>query len=93
MLTKITSFDETTSKLRDEVAKIAYAAVVSELGTNIPQSLSESLEHLKLASKAAATVSWEFADAFMRERYERSCVQTAGVDLDKIRADFNKGVK
>lgn len=60
--------------LRDEVAKIAYTAMVQELGTN-----AEGLEGdvIPVVAKTVAKVSFDFADAFMRERYERESIARA----------------
>lgn len=59
------------NKLRDEVAKIAFTNTLENLNElNFEKNCS-----LKTITTHVATVSWEFADAFMRERYERSCVK------------------
>lgn len=63
-----------TTVLRDEVAKIAYTAMVQELGTNA-RGLKGDVVHA--VAKTVAKVSFDFADAFMRERYERTCVKAS----------------
>lgn len=61
--------------LRDEVAKIAYTAIVQELGTNATGLNSD--EVVGRDAKMTAKISFDFAEAFMRERYERESVARA----------------
>lgn len=62
--------------LRDEVAKIAFEEFL--IG---PQVLSEICNgvDVEVLSKTVANLSYDFADAFMRERYERDSVARANM--------------
>lgn len=51
--------------MRDELAKIAYTASVSELGTNVAHLSDEQLAN---AAVGVARVSYMFADAMMNAR-------------------------
>lgn len=55
------------AELRDEIAKIAFE-----------QALIEVRERQMAANiDSVAKRTWDFVDAFMRERYERTCVKAA----------------
>ena len=69
------------TKLYDEVSVIAYTAMVQELGTNVALLTDDQILD---ASKTIAKVSHEFADAFMRERYERTCIKATGINLKDL---------
>ena len=69
------------TKLYDEVSVIAYTAIVQELGTNVALLTDDQILD---ASKTIAKVSHEFADAFMRERYERTCIKATGINLEDL---------
>ena len=69
------------TKLRDEVSVIAYTAMVQELGTNAGHLTDDQILR---ASKTVAKVSHDFADDFMRERYERMCVKATGINLEDL---------
>lgn len=68
------SVDNHERNLRDEVAKIAFEEFL--VG---PQVLSEICNGADVGtlSKTVAGLSYDFADAFMRERYERDSVARA----------------
>ena len=59
------------TELRDEVAKIAFKELLV---------VDKVMEHVCNGNdpadmtKIVSTLVWDFADAFMRERYERECV-------------------
>lgn len=54
--------------LYTQVAGIMFGAIVNEFQTSKSPELT-------------AKTSFDYADAFMRERYGRMCVKAAGVDL------------
>lgn len=58
--------------LRDEVAKIAFEKLMSETtAKDLAHKTPVMAEHI---AKLHATLAWDFADAFMRERYERESI-------------------
>lgn len=69
------------TKFYDEVSVIAYTAMVQELVTNVALLTDDQILD---ASKTIAKVSHEFADAFMRERYERTCIKATGINLKDL---------
>ena len=70
---------DSVQSLRDEVAKIAYTAMVQELGTNA-RGLTGDVVHA--VAKTVAKVSFDFADAFMRERYERDSIARSNMQAN-----------
>lgn len=52
------------TKLRDEVAKIAFESII---------------ETTKIDPEFVARISFDFAEAFMRERYERDSILRQGL--------------
>lgn len=59
-----TEMRDETRNLRDEVAKIAYAEIVADMSRS-------SFIADKDAPAVAAKSAFDFAEAFMRQRYER----------------------
>ena len=69
-------------KLWNEVALEAF----KQLGIN---NVAENFLHLSEETIAnivelQAKLSFEFADAFMRERYERMCIKATGINLQDL---------
>lgn len=65
------STDNRERDLRDEVAKIVFSNMASDeaIGTAIAHDLD-----MKALAEQISRVSFNFADAFMRERYERDSI-------------------
>lgn len=78
---------ENSANLHDTVALEAFR----QLGTN---NAGENFHHLgvemtKHIINLQAKLAWDFADAFMRERYERHCVKATGIDLNELMKKSN----
>lgn len=59
--------------LIDEVAKIAFEKLLDGSQAQIRNDISMGIPVEQIAA-ATAKLSYDFVDAFMRERYERECV-------------------
>lgn len=70
------------ANLHDRVALEAFR----QLGTN---NAAENFAHVtvemtKHIVNLQAKLAWDFADAFMRERYERHCIKATGINLEDL---------
>ena len=79
--TLIAGTEVDVEELRNEVAKAVHRELMVGLGGYIMNSSKKVIDE---TAKGHAKVAWLFADEFMRERYERSCVKASGVDLSKL---------
>lgn len=68
------SVDNHERDLRDEVALAAFKEFLD--GEQVMKDICNGMPTETIA-KAVAAVSYDFVDAFMRERYERECVARA----------------
>lgn len=69
-------------ELRDKIAAIVFEQIIIDNGMKDIVHISEdSLNHI---SKVLARIAHDFADDFMRERYERMCVKATGINLEDL---------
>lgn len=69
-------------ELRDKIAAIVFEQIIIDNGMKDIVHISEdSLKHI---SKGLARIAHDFADDFMRERYERMCVKATGINLEDL---------
>ena len=70
------------TELRDKIAAIVFEQITIDNGMKDIVHVSEdSLKHI---SKCLARIAHDFADDFMRERYERMCVKATGISLEDL---------
>ena len=62
------------TELCDEVAKIAFNQILGEIRE---RQLDPDVNFV-------AKRTWDFADAFMRERYERMSVKATGININDL---------
>lgn len=68
--------------LRDKIATIVYEQILVDNKMRDIVCIDEaSLKHI---SKGIAKIAHDFADDFMRERYERMCVKATGINLEDL---------
>ena len=59
-------------ELRDKIAAIVFEQIIIDNG--MKDTVNVDKDYLSVISKGLAKVAHDFADDFMRERYERECV-------------------
>ena len=62
------------AELRDSVAANMFSTIIAHEVYAIHTANETKLEQMK---KGIAKISFDFAEAFMRERYERTCVKAS----------------
>lgn len=60
--------------LYTQVARYCHEQIIRDSGM---KDLGATPDMVERYSKIAAKISFDFADAFMRERYERTCVKAS----------------
>lgn len=77
--------------MHDELVKIVFDNATKTLAKDLGEIVANGTcdkEHIQACAKLTAKVCFDFADAIMRERYERHCVESA-----KLTANFNRSVE
>lgn len=83
-------------ELMEEIAASVFKSACNNPGlfAVVGKSVEDFGEYKSLAN-GIAKVSWDFADSFMRERYERASVKATGIKLDdlfgaEVKVNLNK---
>ena len=70
------------TELRDKIAAIVFEQII--IGNGMKDTVNVDKDYLSVISKGLAKVAQDFADDFMRERYERMCVKATGINLEDL---------
>lgn len=73
------SLEET---LRDRIATTVFEQIIIDNGMKDIAHISK--DSLDKVSKSVSKIAHDFADDFMRERYERMCVKATGINLEDL---------
>lgn len=65
------------AELRDRVALVAFEQLM--VGTTSQELASKTKVMSETIAKLNAVLAFDFAEAFMRERYERECIARSGM--------------
>ena len=68
--------------LRDKIATIVFEQIIIDNG--MKDIVHVDKDYLSDISKGLAQIAHDFADDFMRERYERMCVKATGINLEDL---------
>lgn len=83
--------DSVPANMHDELVKIVFDNATKSfdkvLGDVVANGTCDK-EHIQACARMTAKVCFDFADAIMRERYERHCVESA-----KLTANFNRSIE
>ena len=71
-----------TQTLRDDIAKMVYGQLVKDL-REVPKLSPDILDGIAVGM---SKIAFEFADKFLRERYESQCIKATGINLDELAA-------
>lgn len=69
-------------ELRDKIATIVFEQIIIDNGMKDIGYVGK--DYLSDISKGLAKIAHDFADDFMRERYERMCVKATGINLEDL---------